>query len=181
MAPQLLVLLGEAKKERARAGLRPVQGLGPRSGPGLPPAPGGEEQDLGSPPFTGGSWMGSLKRSFVWTALINAIKNTKTRRVLATRSFPGASRRRMRAEHKHGAVGAPGLAAILCHFGFGWGSLFIWGRLLGFWGSLGFVGHYWGLAPPSCPVTICKMVSGGAFTEHSRRGIPPSTHPLDFS
>lgn len=143
MAPQLLVLLGEAKKERARAGLRPVQGLGPRSRPGLPPVPGGEEQDLGSPPFTGGSWMGSLKHSFVWTALINAIKNTKTRRVLATRSFPGASRRRMRAEHKHGAVGAPGLAAILCHFGFGWGSLFFWGICWVFgvhWGLLGIIG-----------------------------------------
>lgn len=176
MAPQLLVLLGEAKKERARAGLRPVQGLGPRSRPGLPPVTGGEEQDLGSPPFTGGSWMGSLERSFVWTALINAIKNTKTRRVLATRSFPGASPCRMRAEHKHGAVGGPRPG---CHFVSFWVWLGFTVYLGAFVGFLGFTGVCWallGFSSPLLPRYHLQDGIRGRFYGALKAGNPPQ-HP----
>lgn len=93
-ALQPLVLLQEAKKEQVWAGARLVRALGLCSEPGLCPVTRGEEQAPGSPPFAGGSWMGSLKHSFLQTALINAIKNTKARRAPATCSFPDASQRR---------------------------------------------------------------------------------------
>lgn len=179
MAPQLLALLGEAKKERARAGLRPVQGLGPRSRPGPPPVPGGEEQDLGSPPFTGGSWMGSLKRSFVWTALINAIKNTKKHQNTMGAGHSLFSGRLTAQDEGRAQTRGRGGPQPGCHFVSFWVWLGFAVYLGAFVGFLGFTGVCWallGFSSPLLPRYHLQDGIRGRFYGALEAGNPPQ-HP----